>query len=170
MSGLQEQTVSVCSCMSGLQEQTVHWHSANPKIMFESMRFRQWHLQFHGIIRDGRAMGPQRRMWLLCAPAAAASRGAGPPRDCPGNHDGPAAEAVAPRPRRRSPGPGGGRSLETIEDKIIKACFADGCKVMDLTRKRDGNQKVSHRQHVLYLYTSESCTIHVFYLYDACTH
>jgi hypothetical protein len=59
------------------------------------------------------------------------------------------------------------RSLETIEDKIIKACFPEGCKVMDLTRKRDGNQKVSHKQHVLYLYTM--CTVYVFVLYRACT-
>ena len=58
------------------------------------------------------------------------------------------------------------RSLETIEDKFIKACFPEGCKVMDLTRKRDGNQKVSHKQHVLHLYTS--CTKFVFALYHAC--
>ena len=58
------------------------------------------------------------------------------------------------------------RSLETVEDKIIKACFPEGFKVMELTRKNDGNQKVSHNKHVLYLYTS--CTVYVFGLYDAC--
>ena len=33
-------------------------------------------------------------------------------------------------------------SLQTIEDKIKKACFPEGRKVMDITSKKDGNQKV----------------------------
>ena len=50
------------------------------------------------------------------------------------------------------------RSLQTIEDKIKKACFPEGCKVMDITRKKDGNQKVC--SPALYY----ACTLLVFLL------
>ena len=35
------------------------------------------------------------------------------------------------------------RTVQTMEDKIIKACFPDGYKTLDLTSKKDGDQKVS---------------------------
>ena len=35
------------------------------------------------------------------------------------------------------------RTVETIENKILKACFPDGYKTKDLTRKKDSVQKVS---------------------------
>ena len=60
------------------------------------------------------------------------------------------------------------RSLQTIEDKIIRACFPEGCKVIDLTRKKDGNQKVIHINTMYY-----ACTYLVLVLYlhvvHACT-
>ena len=34
------------------------------------------------------------------------------------------------------------RSLETVEHKILKACFPDGYQTIDLTRTRDGDQKL----------------------------
>ena len=51
------------------------------------------------------------------------------------------------------------RSLRTVEDKILKACFLDGYKTMDLTRKRDGDQKAS---------PTVACTFHVPPMYFAC--
>ena len=35
------------------------------------------------------------------------------------------------------------RTVETMENKILKACFPDGYKTMDLTCKKDEDQKVS---------------------------
>ena len=57
------------------------------------------------------------------------------------------------------------RSLRTIEDKIVRACFPEGCKVIDLTSKKDGNQKVIHINTMYY-----ACTNLVFVLYFDAVH
>jgi hypothetical protein len=43
-----------------------------------------------------------------------------------------------------------------MENKILKACFPEGYKTMDLTRKKDGDQKVSPPQDMY-----DTCTEHV---------
>jgi hypothetical protein len=55
------------------------------------------------------------------------------------------------------------RTVQTMENNILKACFPEGYKTMDLTRKKDGDQKVSPPQDMY-----DTCTVNVL-LCTVCT-